>query len=129
VRRPMLFVQNLIWQYLLCLFQVVEGLFRLALLVGTLDGCVQILSVRGDEAARTHKSKEWYWLDAAINAEYCSTYRDALVDGGACSRKIEPVQSAATASEPDAASKSTQSDIGIRHADGGNSKATVRCKF
>jgi hypothetical protein len=67
-------------------------LCRLALLAGTLDGCVQLLSVRGDEAARTHKSKEWYWLDAAVSAEYCSTYRDALADDADDSRAKQTIE-------------------------------------
>jgi hypothetical protein len=70
---------------------------RLALLAGTLDGCVQLLCVRGDEAARTYKSREWYWLDANVNAEYCSTYKDVFDVEAVRSKK--PVQTASLAPE------------------------------
>ncbi len=92
--------------------------------MGTLDGCVQLLSVRSDEAARTHKSKEWYWLDATISAEYCSTYRDAITGGAEHSHKMTPIESAAMASEPSVTS--APSDTNIQNADSDNSKATVR---
>ncbi len=99
-------------------------------MAGTLDGCVQLLSVRGDEAARTHKSKEWYWLDAAVSAEYCNTYRDASKADADhfCSKTfvektemaIEPIAT------PHAESNPIPSGFKIQDTSSGNSKATVR---
>jgi hypothetical protein len=101
-------------------------LCRLALLAGTLDGCVQLLSARGDEAARTHKTTEWYWLDAAISADYCSTYRDVMTDDAERSNKKAPVESASQDSEPKATSNVAQTGVSTQNAGNSSSKATVR---
>ena len=95
-------------------------------MAGTLDGCVQLLSARGDEAARTHKSTEWYWLDATISAEYCSTYRDVMTGDAELSHKKAPVESASQDSEPKAASNVAQTSVSTQNAGNGSSKATVR---
>jgi hypothetical protein len=100
-----------------------KHLCRLALLAGTLDGCVQLLSARGDEAARTHKSSEWYWLDATISAEYCSTYRDVMTDNAERSHKKAPAESASRDSEP--APNAVQTGVSTQIAESGSSKATV----
>jgi hypothetical protein len=99
-------------------------------LAGTLDGCVQLLSVRGDEAARTHKSNEWYWLDAAISAEYCSTYRDASTADADHFRSKTFVENTELAHDPiatpHAESNPIPTSFNIQDARSGNSKATVR---
>ncbi len=87
---------------------------------------MQLLSARGDEAARTHKSTEWYWLDAAISAEYCSTYRDVMTGDAELSHKKAPVESASQDSEPKAASNVAQTSVSTQNAGNGSSKATVR---
>jgi hypothetical protein len=100
---------------------------RLALLAGTLDGCVQLLSVRSDEASKTHKSKEWYWLDAAVDAEYCSTYRDVLTADADQSRTKKSFENTETGAEPNATCNSIPSGAKIQDASKSNSKATVSC--
>ena len=111
------------------LFDKMTLFARLALLAGTLDGCVQLLSVRDDESARTHKSQEWYWLDASVNAEYCSTYRDALTAEQEQFREKLSSQSAVSAAVPKATS--TPEQLRVESSDAGStvSRATVRFRY
>ncbi len=94
-------------------------------MAGTLDGCVQLLSVRSDEASKTHKSKEWYWLDAAVDAEYCSTYRDVLTADPDQSRTKKYFENTETGAEPNATCNPITSGAKIEDTSKSNSKATV----
>jgi hypothetical protein len=84
---------------------------------------VQLLCVRGDEAARTYKSREWYWLDANVNAEYCSTYRDALDAEAVRSKKV--ALAAAVTSESNTTEMPAQAAAETRGASRSISKTTV----
>jgi hypothetical protein len=110
----------------LLLFVTMTFFVRLALLSGTLDGCVQLISVRDDESARTHKSQEWYWLDASVNSEYCSTYRDALTAEREHIREKLSSQSSVSAAVPKVTA--TPEQLLVKSSDAGSSisKATVR---